>query len=188
MLSYEKCNLRELEEADLDLLLEWRNSDVIRQNMFTDQLITREEHWAWFASLKGRSDRRHMVFVYEASLVGVVNITGIDEMNNRCCWGFYIGDTQAPRGMGTAMGYCGLEYIFTTLGIRKLCSEAFRFNTASIAYHKKLGFQEEGCLRKHYLKNGDYEDVICFSLFRDEWEKGKAGIWRLCFERKCRYE
>jgi hypothetical protein len=33
----------------------------------------------------------------------------------------------------------------------------------------RLGFVEEGHLRKHILKNDRYVDVIQYGLFADEW-------------------
>ena len=71
------------------------------------------------------------------------------------------------------MGRLGIEYVFKQLGIRKLCGEAFAYNTSSIRFHKKLGFTEEGRFLKHILKNGVYEDIVSFALFKDDWVSTK---------------
>jgi len=47
----EECGLRPIEEGDLATVLEWRNSERIRANMYTDHLISREEHRAGFAKV-----------------------------------------------------------------------------------------------------------------------------------------
>lgn len=170
------CTLRPIAESDLDILLAWRNSPAIKGNMFNDHTITPEEHRAWFERAQNSRLSRHLLFLHRDRPLGAVNVRGIDRANGRCIWGFYIGDPDAPRGSGTAMACLALDYIFGTLGMRKVCSEAFAFNDASINYHRKLGFREEGRLRAHQIKEGKYEDIIIFGLFRPEWEEVRPRL------------
>jgi UDP-4-amino-4,6-dideoxy-N-acetyl-beta-L-altrosamine N-acetyltransferase len=156
-------------ETDLIQVLNWRNSEPIRMNMYTDRLISWEEHLEWYLRTKDSLSSRHMIFEYQEASLGVVNITQIDSVNHKCYWGFYLGEPNVAKGCGSAMGYLGLEYIFKELGIRKLCSEAFCFNQASIKFHKKLGFVEEGLLKQHIIKNHKYQDIVCLALFQDVW-------------------
>jgi RimJ/RimL family protein N-acetyltransferase len=79
------------------------------------------------------------------------------------------------------MGFFGLEYIFQTMNIHKLCSEAFSFNTASLKFHQKLGFVEEGCFKADILKNGEYQDIICLAFFQDQWLNISNDIAKRCF-------
>jgi len=177
----EKCRLRPLEEADLEKVLEWRNSDRIRTAMFTDRIITMDEHRAWFERLNKEKNAICKIFELQGRPVGVVNIVQIDRHNHKCSWGFYLGEVDVPRGTGTVMGYLALEYIFETLDIHKLCAEVLAFNTLSIKLHKKLGFVEEGRFKKHVLKNGSYEDVIAMALFYEDWVKLKNRLKKICF-------
>ncbi len=139
MIERTKCNIRSLREEDLPKVLAWRNSDRIRANMYNDHLITLEEHSAWFQRIQQDRNSQHLIFEYDDCPVGVINITQIDPQNNKCYWGFYLGETDTPRGCGLAMGYLGLNHIFGRSEIRKLCAEALVFNVASINYHRKLG-------------------------------------------------
>jgi UDP-4-amino-4,6-dideoxy-N-acetyl-beta-L-altrosamine N-acetyltransferase len=82
-----------------------------------------------------------------------------------------LGEPDLPPGTGTEMGRLALGFAFETLGIRKLCGEAFAFNRASVAFHRKLGFRQEGIWRKHRLKNDKHEDIVSFALFRDNWRR-----------------
>lgn len=177
----EEYHFRPVEERDLETVLRWRNSERIRVNMYTDHEITFDEHREWFARLQKEQVPTFMIFEFQGRPIGVIHVTQIDKRNNKCYWGFYIGDTEAPPGSGTALGYFGLNYIFDGLKIRKLCAEAFGFNSASIKFHKRLGFIEEGRFVKHILKNGRYEDVITFALFSEHWNRHKKQIEGLCF-------
>jgi len=179
----EDYSLRPLAEEDLERVLAWRNSERIRAGMYTDHVISPEEHRAWFERVRGEKRPPVMVFEHRGNPIGIVSISNRDDRNGRSYWGFYIGEAAAPRGSGTAMGFFGLEYIFETLNVRKLIGEAFSFNEASIRFHKKLGFSEEGRFAKHVLKKGLYEDVVSFALFREDWLRRKKDLEEACFGR-----
>jgi UDP-4-amino-4,6-dideoxy-N-acetyl-beta-L-altrosamine N-acetyltransferase len=176
MLKRNNLNLRPVKESDLPMLLEWRNSERIRANMYTDHIITGEEHRSWFNRLQQKRDIISLVFEMDQRPLGIVNINRIDRDSNSCHWGFYIGDPDAPRGSGIYMGYVGLEYIFKTLDFRKVTGEALVFNQASIAFHKKLGFSQEILPPVQVLKNGKYEDIVSFALTKDDWLRVKSDL------------
>jgi UDP-2,4-diacetamido-2,4,6-trideoxy-beta-L-altropyranose hydrolase len=44
--------LREIQESDLPLLLEWRNQPFVRQNMFNNSIITMDHHRKWYEKMK----------------------------------------------------------------------------------------------------------------------------------------
>lgn len=173
----EDGKLRPIQEKDLEKVLEWRNSERIRESMFSDHLISEEEHRTWFEGLKNE-DKICMIFEFMGRPVGVVNFTDIDSDNNKCYWGFYLGETSTLKGTGMLMGYQALEFAFNDLNIRKLCSQAFAYNTLSIGFHKNLGFIEEGRLSKHIKKNGVYEDIIVLALFQDIWAWRREEVAR----------
>jgi UDP-4-amino-4,6-dideoxy-N-acetyl-beta-L-altrosamine N-acetyltransferase len=175
MILIQDGGLRVLTIGDLEMVLSWRNSDRVRLNMFSTHIITAEEHRNWYLNLDYNTCR-YLIFEYLQRPVGLVYFTEIDRKNNRCNWGFYLGETDVPQGTGLLMGYHSMEYVFSVLNIRKLCSQVLSSNKASVKYHHKLGFNEEGRLLKHVVHNDAYEDVICLALFNDEWEVVRNGL------------
>lgn len=182
MLEYKGCLLRPIEKRDLELILQWRNLERIRSVMFTDRIITMDEHLRWYGNFEhNKAESQHFIFEYYGAPLGQVNITMIDERNKRCYWGFYIGEDHAPHGSGMAMGYMVLQYIFETRGMHKLCSEAISDNSASIKYQKKLGFVEEGYFKEHILKKERYHDIVCLALLSKDWRNNKRKLRSCCF-------
>ena len=181
MLPFESCKLKLLDENDLEKVLKWRNSENVRTNMFTAHIISWEEHLSWYKKITTEQSNKCMLFEYEEIPIGLVQLTNIDEHNSRCYWGFYIGDKDAPKGSGLAMGYLALEYIFEELKVRKLCSEVLAFNKVSIEYQKKLGFSVEGYLKEHILRNKVFEDIVLLALFQKEWHDIKDALLTKCF-------
>lgn len=167
--------VRLINKNDLSMVLAWRNSERVSHNMFSDHLITMEEHQRWFTGLN-TGKRLCLIFELHCRPVGVVNATDIDRDDNKCSWGFYLGERDLQRGAGLLMGYHGLQFIFEELNIRKINSKAFAFNESSVKYHKKLGFKEEGLLLKDSKKNDEYEDVVVFALFKDQWQQYRINV------------
>ncbi|WP_243354228.1 UDP-4-amino-4,6-dideoxy-N-acetyl-beta-L-altrosamine N-acetyltransferase [Bacillus litorisediminis] len=176
MIPIEKYTLKNLEEEELELVLKWRNSEHIRKYMYSDEIISFEDHINWFRNLINDSSKIAKVLLYDGRPVGYVHFTNIDNRNGKCYWGFYIGESNAPRGSGTALGLLALDYIFEEVSIRKLCAEVLAFNTISIHYHKKFGFVEEGRFTQHVLKCRQYIDVISMALFKDQWLEKKQEL------------
>lgn len=181
MIETSRTCFRGVEERDLELLLTWRNSERIRANMYTSHLITAVEHKAWFERLARDGDAFAFVFEDHGRPLGIVNLNHLDWRNKRCHWGFYLGETDAPPGSGTRMAYLALTQVFDVLMLNKVIGEAFSFNAASIAYHKKLGFAQEGHLAEHVLKDGSYLDILSFALLSRDWPRVKAELERKLF-------
>lgn len=153
-------------EEDLELVLRWRNSERIHSMMLTEHLITWEEHKAWFKACRKAEDVENFVFYIGNNAIGVTNITNIDNKNRTCSWSIYIGEENAPKGAGYAMGKLVLQYIFEQLDLCKVYVEIIESNARSLQFHKNLGFLKEGIQRKHILENGKYEDVILLSILK----------------------
>jgi UDP-4-amino-4,6-dideoxy-N-acetyl-beta-L-altrosamine N-acetyltransferase len=178
MLNQEQCHLRAMQLSDLKQVLQWRNSERIRKCMYNDEIISLEAHTAWFTTQE--QNGYHLIFEYCSQPIGVVNITQVDQKNQKCYWGFYIGELGTPTGSGLAMGFYALNYIFSELHMHKLCSEAFAFNIPSVNYHLALGFIKEGQFRNHILKDGNFEDIVCLGILKEEWQDSRHKIAMKC--------
>ncbi|MEW6049509.1 MAG: UDP-4-amino-4,6-dideoxy-N-acetyl-beta-L-altrosamine N-acetyltransferase [Candidatus Zixiibacteriota bacterium] len=163
-------------ESDLPLVLHWRNQPHIRQNMYTDHTITPDEHAAWFAGVSADGSSVPQLFECEKRPLGVVNFSDFARHDERCRWGFYIGEPGARKGLGTVLGILAMEFAFGSLGMRKVTGEAFAFNEASLRLHRRLGFFEEGRLIAHVHKNGRYEDIIVMAHFAEHWASLKDSL------------
>ena len=172
----ERYALRPMTEADLPQVLAWRNSERVRQCMFTDRAITWEEHRAWWERTHASSSASHRIFEQDGMPVGVVNFTEVDRVSGTCEWGFYVGPADAPRGSGTRMGVLALDHAFGPLGVRKVCARVLGANAVSHAYHRKLGFVEEGRLQRQVRRNHAFEDVLLYALFAEDWTQARSRL------------
>lgn len=159
--------LRPLAEADLTLVLDWRNHPDVRRYMYTRHEIAPSEHRRWFEQCRQQPGRHLLVYEEEGLPRGFVNL-GPTRFTGVADWGFYAA-TDAPRGTGRRLGLAAMDHAFRTLGLHKVCAEALAGNERSRRLHEALGFREEGMLREHYFDGTHYHSVICFGLLGREW-------------------
>ena len=58
------------------------------------------------------------------------------------------------------------RHAFEEFGLAKITAHVFPHNPASARVLEKCGFQQEGFLRKHFLKDGQFVDARLFGLLR----------------------
>ena len=171
--------LVDVAEEHIELIFKWRNKSFIRAVMYNSEPIVWENHVAWFQSVL-ESDTKYLKILYYNQIpYGVANFALKDLESNVGEWGFYIGEQNAPKGMGTALAYKMLGFLFEEANVRKVCAEVIDFNERSIHFHGKVGFQQDGVLRKHIFKNNHYCDIYLFSYFQDEWREKKQQLEKL---------
>ena len=66
----------------------------------------------------------------------------------------------------TAVVRRGCHHAFEEFGLAKITAHVFPHNPASARVLEKCGFEEEGFLRKHFLKDGQFIDARLFALLR----------------------
>ena len=165
--------LRPLNALDLPMILAWRNRPEVRQLMYTQHVILPAEHAAWFARLEHDATKRYFVCSREGEPIGVVGFYGMNGGNGTAEWGFYTCD-PSRRGLGTPMAHLALQEAFGALGVRKVSAEVLDLNPRGLAFHRRIGFVDEGVRRQHVAIAGRYHDVHMLALFADDWRNGLA--------------
>lgn len=174
-------SLRLINTNDKEIILSWRNTERVRENMYTDHIISEDEHDRWFTKALADNTARYLIFEVNQRPVGFIAFTNIDTIHNRCSWAFYLGEVDVLRGTGSSMEFFALQYAFEKLMIRKLYCEVFIFNSGVIKMHEKFGFVKEGHFAAHYYKNSKYEDIACLAMLKDTWASSKDALKVRCF-------
>jgi RimJ/RimL family protein N-acetyltransferase len=80
--------------------------------------------------------------------------------------GYWLAKPYWGRGIMTAVVARLCRHAFEEFGLAKITAHVFSHNPASARVLQKCGFQEEGFLRKHYLKDDRFIDARLFALLR----------------------
>jgi len=167
-------NIRPLEMKDAELILEWRNDDSVRLNMYNHEIISLETHLLWLKKTLDDNNSRYFIYEQEKIPLGLLSFTNIDLHSKKATWAFYSGNTT-KRGIGSEMEGIALDYAFNTLLLNKLCCEVLEFNEAVIKFHRKFGFRIEGIKKADYCREGNYYDVYQLALFKKDYLKTKEN-------------
>lgn len=163
--------LRPITEADSAMVLEWRNKAFVRMWMYTDQVISEEEHNTWFARMLKDLSKIYLIYEINDDPAGVVAFTEINKRDNTASWAFYLGFENLPKGSGTRMEELALAYAFNTMALRKLKCEVLATNLKVLKMHYKHGFKKEGVFAEEIIKAGEPVDVVRLALFDNDYEK-----------------
>ena len=167
--------LRPMQDSDLETVLAWRNAPEVRKHMYTQQEIALVDHQRWWASMKTNKKSQYLIFEAVGTAMGLVNFTGINPQKKSAVWGFYTSP-KAPKGTGTRLGVSALDFAFHTLGLSRLTGEVLASNTASAAFHEKLGFQKVAHLPAHKEIDGVPVDVYRFEMDAAAWVRGRKTL------------
>ncbi|TCT26467.1 UDP-4-amino-4,6-dideoxy-N-acetyl-beta-L-altrosamine N-acetyltransferase [Melghiribacillus thermohalophilus] len=171
-----KYNLEPVRQEHLEMILKWRNSERIRKSMFSENKISLDEHQEWFKKISASDQYAYFIFSMKERPIGLIGFSDIHKHHSHCYWGFYIGEEDAPSGAGTVMGYLALNHMFEQFDLVKICGEVLLNNQASLHFHQKLGFIQEGHFKKHIRKGDTYIDVVRYALFKESWYEVREHV------------
>jgi RimJ/RimL family protein N-acetyltransferase len=142
-----RIQVRLLEENDLPMTLRWRNQDHIRKWFIHPEILSLEQHQAWFRGYLQRDN--DYVFIIEETRdfkkpVGQVSLYNIDWEGRLAEFGrLMIGEAQAQgKGLAKEASRLLLVYAFKRLGLTRVVLEVFENNEPALAIYRDCGFRE----------------------------------------------
>lgn len=104
--------------------------------------------------------------------IGTAKINYLNDLGLRTSTadiGIMIGDKSYwGKGIATDALHSVCDYAFTTLKARKLTAGGLAENEAVLKAFRRIGFSEEGRIRKKCLVEGAYMDHVLLGCFSDE--------------------
>lgn len=98
----------------------------------------------------------------------------VDKIDVRAELGYCFEPSSWGRGYATQAASAVVDVGFGFLGLRKITAHFLPHNPASGRVLSKVGFVQEGVLRKQAHKWGESFDLIAVGLLREEWEQRKS--------------
>jgi RimJ/RimL family protein N-acetyltransferase len=103
----------------------------------------------------------------EACLIGGCGFEGFQiGESHRAEIGYWLAKPYWGRGIMTAVIREVCRFAFDEWDLLKITAHVFSFNVASARVLEKCGFEQEGYLKKHFLKDGQLIDARLFGLLR----------------------
>lgn len=165
--------LRPITPADFGTIERWsRDEEFCLATGWTLNLTQMQIERSWHRILgEIGEDFLRLGIEVDGALVGYADFANVEHQVGRAEFGIAIGERALwGRGIGFAAGRAMLEHGFSHLGLTKITAQVHAPNLRSLALMRRLGFRQEGVLRRHDLYRGGLADVVLFGLLREEFE------------------
>ena len=159
-----------VQKEHLQLILDWRTSEIVTRYMYTDIPYNMDNQQKWFGAIQQDKNGYYWMITYREELIGFISITAIDWKYKRAFWNFYIGEPKYAMLAGFLGAYL-YNYAFEELGLEKLMGEVMAENRTVQKLHLQQGAREVGYLEKHILKNEQWHDVYLFEMTKERWKE-----------------
>ncbi|WP_297436478.1 GNAT family N-acetyltransferase [uncultured Clostridium sp.] len=136
---------------------------------------TEDDALAWIAGHKFgiKSDRVYNLAIVDKNtkeLYGTVALSNNKEDNNGEL-GYWIGEEFWGKGYCTEAINAILDFAFYEKGYNKVFARHFESNIASGKVMQKVFMKKEGFFRNHILKDGEFKNIVYYSILKEEFVK-----------------
>jgi len=168
------CQLRPWRVDDLGDLVRHANSRAVWLGV-RDRFphpYTREVGQAWLSRMTTEDPPSALaITVADEAVGGIGAMLGSDVNRHTAEVGYWLGEAYWGRGLATAALSGFLPWAAHAFGLVRFVGHVFSSNPASMRVLEKCGFEREGVLRKHCLKDGRYLDEHLFGRLMDPLDK-----------------
>lgn len=172
--STERMHLRVLEPKTYEELFTNHNDDFIMSYLGFDtvkQLETEREKYKHGLACHDRTFEIYQMIDKESNqLLGMTGFVRWWPKHFRAEIGYGINKAFEGKGYTTEATMPLIEYGFNQLGLKRIEALTGPENIASQKIINKLGMQEEGFLRNHYVIDGIAHHSIMYSILKEEWK------------------
>src|SRR5262245_18205106 len=170
----DRIRLRPIEPGDWEVFYRWNQDDEMTRavdRVWFPQSRETVRRQAEEASLQ-RPENDAFTWVIEnaeGAVVGSISTHNCDRRTGTFAYGISVLPEHQRRGYASEAIALVLRYYFEELGYQKVTVNVFDFNAASIRLHERLGFRQEGRLRRMTFTRGRHHDALVFGLTAEEF-------------------
>jgi [ribosomal protein S5]-alanine N-acetyltransferase len=162
VLRADKCSIVEL----------LNNREIHRRTLRIPYPYTDDDFEQWFAHMSEQCDQpepaRHWAIRDAADrTIGGIGLEPPSEgQTHRAEIGYWLGEPYWGQAIVPAAVRAVCRHAFEDLELIKITATIFAFNMASIRVVEKCGFEFEGYLKQHYMRNGELVDAKAYALLK----------------------
>ncbi len=172
----DRVRLRAVEPEDAPTFHAWnRDLEMTRgiDWVWPPGSLAAQKQWAETeAQRKMENDQLFLVIEDQAGeLVGCINTHHCDRRVGSFSYGVGIRSEHRQQGYASEAIRRVQAYFFWELRYQKVTVDVYSFNQPSIALHQRLGFAQEGRLRRLLFTGGEHHDILIFGQTVEEFEQ-----------------
>lgn len=169
----ESVTLHPIEPEDAPYLVTLLNDPDVRRGTGRARPMSEADEREWIETLNDRNpDGTNLLVCADGDPVGTVGIADVVQPWGTGELGYMIDPDVWNRGYATDAVREACRHAVEELRLAKLTARVYETNPASARVLEKLGFTEEGVLRRQALVDGERVDVRLFGLLAEELSAG----------------
>lgn len=118
-----------------------------------------------------KDDYLFTIETIDGTPVGQITAFDCDRRNGSFKYGLFVHPDYKGKGYAKEAAVILLDYYFSQLRYHKANVYIYKSNSASVAFHKKLGFKEEGLSRESAYFDGEYCDIVYMGMIDHEFTR-----------------
>ncbi|RLJ31066.1 RimJ/RimL family protein N-acetyltransferase [Chryseobacterium sp. 7] len=166
----ERLILSELEEKDIPFIVEY-----LQHRIFSDLTsnipfpYVEDDARSWLKMSK-EAFENHTGYIFairnkEGQIMGGIGLSDRDD--DKAELGYWIGVPYWNKGLVTEAAKAIVDFGFKKLEFNKIFATHFLHNPASGRIMEKIGMEQEAVLKQEMKKDGEYFDIVRYSIFKD---------------------
>ena len=169
-ISMHNVKIRKFSSEDIENKVRWINNPDNNEYLHYNIPLNSKDTLMWYEKNKDNTNRYDMIIEYNKIPVGVIGIINIDKKKGE----YYItlGESKYKRkGISYEATKLILDYAFNELKLEKVWLCVDEKNAAARHLYEKVGFIQEGFLRKDIYFKGEMINRCMYGILRAEWVK-----------------
>ncbi len=175
-----RVRLRAIEPEDWETFYAWNQDAEASRGLNLDQfpqskVAVRE----WATNVATRPPERDRFFFVienlEGEIVGSISTHECDPRHGTFGYGLGVRREHYRKGYATEAALLLLRHFFRERRYQKVNVHVYSFNEPSLRLHERLGFQQEGRLRRMFFVDGAWVDDVLFGMTAEEFEQRHAA-------------
>ena len=163
------------QKEDMPLLLGWRNNPNHRKYYREYRESNLEDQLNWYENIMMKDPTWHHFIVRPIDnldkIIGIAFLNHIHPIYKTGEFGITLADPEyRGKGYGKDMLITLIKYGFDQLNLNRIWCEVYS-NNNSIYLYRKIGFKDEGILRQHVFKDGEYLDSYILGMLKNEYNE-----------------
>lgn len=160
--------LRVLRLSDADYMEEFVQDEDIATNLLFTRYPYSKENMIEFIKSSWRDQRNvHYAITNDNDeYIGTISLKNISYVDRNAEYAIVTRRKFWGQGVASQATDKILLYGFSTLNLNKVYLNVLRSNERAVKFYEKYGFKLEGVFEKHIYGNGNYVDLLWYSIFK----------------------
>lgn len=153
----------------MKMVRSWRNNESIRNWMYSNRIISPEEHSKFIDGLQ--KDNKNFYWIVrdkKGEYIGVIYLNRVDFANKNAYLGIYTNPDRKSAGAGHLLIESMKKLAFDIVDLHSLKLEVIESNDRAINFYRRSGFGEEGRLKEFILKDDTWHDIIVMGILNKQ--------------------